>query len=65
VCEIYPRTFKGDDEISLFACSFDYWSSKNLGNCREYLTAPAVLVGKFVPDFFSYEPAKLLLRFEK
>jgi hypothetical protein len=65
VCELYPRTFRADDAVKFFACSFDYWSSKNFGDCREYLTAPAIRVGNFVPDFFSYDPTTLLLRFNK
>ncbi|MEH2622016.1 hypothetical protein V1292_000071 [Bradyrhizobium sp. AZCC 1719] len=62
VCELYPRTFKSDGAVNFFACSFDYWSSKSFGNCREYLTAPAILVGKFVPEFLAYDPSTLLLR---
>jgi hypothetical protein len=64
VCELYPRTFGTDDPVKFFACSYDYWSSKSFGDCREYLTAPAIRVGKFVPEFFSYDPALLLLRFK-
>jgi hypothetical protein len=65
ICEIYPRTSKFSDKVEFFACSYDYWSSKNFGDCREYLTAPAFRVGKYVPDFFSYEPDTPLLQFRK
>jgi hypothetical protein len=65
ICEIYPRTFGQNDSVKFFACSQDYWSSRSFGNCREYRTAPAVLVGKFVPDFFTYAPSEALLRFKK
>jgi len=49
VCEVYPRTMKDDSEVHFFACSYDYWSSKSFGDCREFKTAS--LFGKFVPDF--------------
>lgn len=65
VCELYPRTFRVDDQVKFFACSYDYWSSKSFGDCREYKTAPAMRVGKFVPDFFSFDPTMLLLQFKK
>lgn len=65
VCELYPRTFRADDAVKFFACSFDYWSSKSFGDCREYLTAPAIRVGNFVPNFFSYDPTTVLMRFRK
>jgi|SRR5882724_3232620 len=63
VCELYPRTFGADDQVKFFACSYDYWSSKSFGNCREYKTAPAIRVGSFVPEFFTYDPAALLVKF--
>ena len=63
VCELYPRTFRADDQVKFFACSYDYWSSKSFGDCREYKTAPAFRVGNFVPDFFEYDPAGLLAKF--
>jgi hypothetical protein len=65
VCELYPRTFRADDSVKFFACSFDYWSSKSFGDCREYLTAPAIRVGNFVPEFFYYDSDLPLLKFKK
>jgi hypothetical protein len=65
VCELYPRTFRTDDPVKFFACSHDYWSSKSFGDCREYLTAPAIRVGNFVPPFFIYDPTLALLPFKK
>lgn len=64
VCEIYPRTDKNDNQAELFGCSYDYWSSKSFGDCREYRTAPAILIGQFIPEFFSYNPSTLLLKFK-
>lgn len=63
VCELYPRTFRVDDQVKFFACSYDYWSSKSFGDCREYKTAPAIRVGNVVPEFFAYNPANLLVKF--
>jgi hypothetical protein len=63
ICELFPRTFRADDQVKFFACSYDYWSSKSFGDCREYKTAPAIRVGNFVPEFFAYDPAALLVKF--
>jgi hypothetical protein len=60
VCEVYPRTWKGDSEVHFRACSYDYWSSKSFGDCREYKTA--FLFGKFVPNFFTLAPETVLKR---
>ncbi|MHB8271807.1 COG3904 family protein [Bradyrhizobium sp.] len=65
VCEIYPTTFKGSDKVKFFACSFDYWSSKSFGDCRNYKTTPAVLIGRFVPDFFGLSPTTALKKFAR
>jgi hypothetical protein len=64
VCELYPRTLRNDDHVSFYLCSYDYWSSKSFGDCREYLSAPWILVGKFAPEFFSYDPNMQLIRFK-
>ena len=61
VCEVYPRTMKRDPAVHFFACSYDYWSSKSFGDCRNYKTA--ALFGKFVPNFFTLAPATVLKRF--
>lgn len=65
VCEIYPRTFKSDDRPKFYACSYDYWTNKNFGNCRNYKTDPFILVGKFVPDFLGLSPQTPLRSFLK
>lgn len=61
VCEVYPRTMKGSQKIYFFACSYDYWSSKSFGDCREYKTR--ALFGQSVPDFFVLSPDTKLKRF--
>jgi hypothetical protein len=62
VCEVYLRTFKAyPDQVSFSACSYDYWSSKSFGDCREYKTA--FLIGNPVPSFFSLAPTTVLKRF--
>jgi hypothetical protein len=61
VCEVYPRTMRGSDDVSFHACSYDYWSSKSFGDCREYKTA--ALFGKYVPQFFTLDPGTTLKRF--
>jgi hypothetical protein len=53
VCEIYPTTFKGSDKVKFFACFFDYWSSRSFGDCRDYKTTPAVLIGTTVLKKFA------------
>jgi hypothetical protein len=64
VCEIYPRTERGrPDEVVFYACSFDYWTDNNFGDCRNYKTAFSV--GKYVPSFFTLAPATLLKRFQQ
>jgi hypothetical protein len=63
VCKVYPRAFKGSDEITFFACSYDYWSDKNFGDCREYKTTAAVFIGRPVPSFFTLAPTTVLKRF--
>jgi hypothetical protein len=62
VCELYPRARTNDVRVSFFACSYDYWSSKSFGDCREYKTAPAFRVGNFVPYFFKFDPGEVLLK---
>lgn len=62
VCEVYPRNMKGFADVIFRACSFDYWSSKSFGDCRNYKTG--VLVGTYVPSFFTLAPATLLKRFQ-
>lgn len=62
VCELYPRNFKGSQSVAIFACSYDYWSSKSFGNCREYKTA--ALFSKYAPSFFALDPGTLLKRFK-
>jgi hypothetical protein len=54
VCEVYPIVFKGSpEELDFSACSYDYWSDKSFGDCREYKTRPAALIGRPVPRFFN------------
>jgi hypothetical protein len=65
VCEIYPTTFNGSDTVKFYACSYDYWSSKNFGDCRNYKTTPAPLIGRFVPTFYGLNPATLLKYFTR
>jgi hypothetical protein len=62
VCEIYAK----ESKIGLMTrvCSFDYWSDRHFGDCREFMTAPAFRVGKFVPDFFALDPDTLLKKFK-
>lgn len=60
VCEIYARSKSGNKKVEFFACSYDYWSSKSFGNCREYKTSP--LFGKYVPEFFTRDPSTALQR---
>lgn len=62
VCEIYAKESK-TGVVSFRACSFDYWSDRHFGDCREFMTAPAFRVGKFVPDFFALDPETLLKKF--
>jgi hypothetical protein len=62
VCELYAREFKKVKGVSIFACSFDYLSSKSFGNCREYKTSP--LFGNYVPDFFALDPDTPLKSFQ-
>jgi hypothetical protein len=65
VCELYPRTFKAtQDRVHYYACSYDYWTDKNFGDCREYKTAAAVRIGKPVPSFFTLAPDTLLKPFQ-
>jgi ATP-dependent protease ClpP protease subunit len=58
VCEIYPYTMKGSQRVLFRACSYDYWSSKSFGDCREYKTG--VIFGQFVPDFLLLAPDTVL-----
>jgi hypothetical protein len=64
VCEIYPRQFRGMNTVSLFACSFDYWSDRQFGDCREFKTETATLIGKPVPNYFALDPNTLLKSFK-
>jgi hypothetical protein len=58
LCEVYPRTMRGDPGVHFWACSYDFWSHKAFGDCREYKTA--FLFGKFVPQFFTLNPDTVL-----
>jgi len=64
VCEIYPMTTKGSSEVSFLACSYDYWSSRSFGDCREYKTAFLFGRAEFVPHFFTFSPLTLLKKFK-
>jgi hypothetical protein len=65
VCEIYP-TAEGvrADELQFHACSYDYWTDRNFGDCRDYKTAPLYRVGKYVPKFFTLAPNMVLKPFQ-
>lgn len=63
VCEIYPNIRRGTPDVVFHACSYDYWSSKNFGDCREYKTALLIGRAKFVPTFFTLDPMTLLRPF--
>jgi hypothetical protein len=63
VCELHAGQSKTDHTVSFRACSFDYWSHRSFGDCREYKTAPKIRIGKFVPDFFALDPETLLKKF--
>lgn len=65
ICEIYPRNMSGDPKVLLFGCSFDYWSSRSFGDCRNYKSDPAILIGKFLPEYFEYDPSTTLLKFTR
>jgi hypothetical protein len=58
VCEIYPMG------ISFLACSYDYWSSKSFGDCREYKTALLTGRAEVVSNFFTLDPFTLLKKFK-
>jgi hypothetical protein len=62
-CEIYPMP-QGKNDVKFLACSYDYWSSKSFGDCREYKTAVPLMVGAIdVPNFFTLDPLTLLKKF--
>jgi hypothetical protein len=63
VCELYPKQYKGDAGLSFLACSFDYWSGRNFGDCRKYKTSTLIGQAMFVPRFFALDPATLLKHF--
>lgn len=63
VCEIYAKQFKKlGNKVEFFACSFDYHSEKNFGDCREYKTSP--IFGRYVSDFFALDPDTPLKQFK-
>jgi hypothetical protein len=65
VCEIYPFTAPSDpNNVQFRACSYDYWSDRNFGDCREYKTAPLYRIGSYVPSFFTLAPGTLLKPFQ-
>jgi hypothetical protein len=64
VCELYPKQFKGETALTFYACSFDYWSGRNFGDCREYKTSTLIGQAKSVPHFFALDPETLLKRFK-
>jgi hypothetical protein len=61
ICEVYPEVLNATGNVEYHACSFDYWSSKSFGDCRDYKTT--AIFGNFVPDFFTLAPSTLLKRF--
>jgi hypothetical protein len=58
VCEIYLIPEKWDPWVSFHACSYDFWSNRNFGDCRDYKAA--VFPGQFVPNFFTLAPETAL-----
>jgi hypothetical protein len=66
LCELYPRVEKGDDPMmpTYFACSFDYFTGRSFGDCREYKTV-LTLIGRaeYIPRFFALDPSLQLKRF--
>jgi hypothetical protein len=64
VCEIYPVTMKAIPHVVFLACSYDYWSSKSFGDCREYKSTLLIGRAEFVPAFFTLDPFTLLKRFK-
>lgn len=54
ICEIYPRVWKGSTDLHFSLCSYDYWSSKSFGDCREY--KETFIFGKPVSDDFRFAP---------
>jgi hypothetical protein len=64
VCELYPKEDK-QKRIMVTACSYDYWSSRSFGDCREYKTRPTILIGKHVPSFFALDPGAVLKSFQR
>lgn len=66
VCEIYPSVeHRHPDKVHFSACSYDYWTEKTFGDCREYKTAPRFRVGNYVPGFFTLPPGTLLKKVTK
>src|SRR5260370_2410509 len=64
VCETYAMTMKTLSHVAFLACSYDYWSRKNFGDCREYKTALLIGRAEFVPDFFTLDPFTPLKKFK-
>jgi hypothetical protein len=52
-----------DTDLTFFACSFDYWSGRNFGDCREYKTLSLIGQAMFVPRFFALAPETPLKSF--
>jgi hypothetical protein len=62
LCELYMREHRGARmKVTVFACSYDYWTSKIFGDCREYKSS--LLFGNFVPDYFALDPDTPLKQF--
>jgi hypothetical protein len=61
VCEVYPHVMGRIPKVLFTACSYDYWTSKSFGDCREYKTR--FLFGKPVPGFFIFPPGTVLKAF--
>ena len=64
VCEMYPKEH-GQGRVIVKACSYDYWSSKSFGDCREYKTRPTFLIGQYLPIFFALDSTTMLKRFKR
>lgn len=63
VCEIYAK--ESNMGLMTRVCSFDYWSNRHFGDCREFMIAPAFRIGNFVADYFALDPDTLLKKFSR
>ena len=69
VCELYPtggdaKTKQNPDGVAFRGCSFDYWSDRSFGDCREYKSRPPGVFGKYLPLYFALAPETPLKPFE-